>query len=866
MSNNNNENISNIYPRVSLRTDNILSVALNPDPIKQQNEVDSKLTPFFLEDLISEKPITPRHSIIKIISKFVKNSKFIKKIESNNQNDKNLDLINLCNICASHMKFFKLKKDEILFKIGDIGEKFYFLIKGRIAILKITEINNVEFSFLDYLSYLHYLKQKKEFNMFNQVIIKNYNTFEISSLSDFEKIYLYYFKNQLRNTLISNKINTIEDLKEYFENYNIEFSQLEIEEEILKEAKEKIKNENSNENIENGFIQYLLEKSILSTVEQIYYAPFEKLIRAEIKKPIIKLSYETFLYLGPGDCFGDTALDSYDHKRNATIKADEDCYLGYLNNNDYFDIIGPQKKIEKTKDITFLYDFFFFYNINFHVFEKLYYHLFISEEYNRGHFLYYSKNKPDDLIILQSGKIELNLFCSITYLHDMINMLYDKFINLKYFQQMIGNKNIITNEELIKLKTFTNDRNIATLKSQNEKFIFEMNKKRNFNLCILTEKELIGIEEIFLQIPYLCNAKVKSQKAIIFTLDNKKLSNMINDEKTILIPYLKTATNKLISLIERIYTVKKTFIDMIKANISKDKFYHYSNVNNNENYKSSIQFKLTKPISDLFKNKIKIGKNIKNNKKNYESNNSIIKSKSKRKNDLEKKDSLLDFQKNSSEEEEENKNKKSNKQYVVLGDKVLKIQNLKNDILNFRSIKKSRSSIQIIQSNKYSIQRNNDNYDLDNNNDSFLENKTTLKNLQNFSNFRLGFVQLSDDKNTENKNYDSKNNYEQLKDKNGYFNKLKYSGLKSLLKKNKESIQKKKMHLFDNENKDQISYLSDDELKYKMMPGIVKDFYYKLKQKGYSLFFKNNLVNNSKFNQYNKNGKIHLPKIRSYST
>ncbi len=74
------------------------------------------------------------------------------------------------------------------------------------------------------------------------------------------------------------------------------------------------------------------------------------------------------------------------------------------------------------------------------------------------------------------------------------------------------------------------------------------------------------------------------------------------------------------------------------------------------------------------------------------------------------------------------------------------------------------------------------------------------------------------------------------------------------------------MHLFDNENKDQISYLSDDELKYKMMPGIVKDFYYKLKQKGYSLFFKNNLVNNSKFNQYNKNGKIHLPKIRSYST
>ena len=34
-----------------------------------------------------------------------------------------------------------------------------------------------------------------------------------------------------------------------------------------------------------------------------------------------------------------------------------------------------------------------------------------------------------------------------------------------------------------------------------------------------------------------------------------------------------------------------------------------------------------------------------------------------------------------------------------------------------------------------------------------------------------------------------------------------------------------------------ITILSDEELKYRMMPEIVKDFYYKLKQKGYSQFF-----------------------------
>ncbi len=186
--------------------------------------------------------------------------------------------------------------------------------------------------------------------------------------------------------------------------------------------------------------------------------------------------------------------------------------------------------------------------------------------------------------------------------------------------------------------------------------------------------------------------------------------------------------------------------------------------------------------------------------------------------------------------------------------------------MNFRSIKKSRSSIQIIQSNKYSIQRNNDDNDLFQDDDIFLENKTTLKNLQDFSSFRLGFVQFSCDKYEENNNYDSKNNYEQLKDKNGYFNKLKYSGLNSILKKSKEIIEKKKMNILDNENKEQINNLSDEELKYRMMAGIVKDFYYKLKQKGYSQFFKHNLINNSKYNQYNKKVKVHLPKLRSYST
>ena len=493
----NNEDLSDIYPRINTMTDNILSVSLNPDPIQQKNDVESKLTTIFLEDLISENPITPKNTIINIISKFIKSSKFIRKIERDGLIDKKVDILNLSVSCANHLQFFKIKKGDILFKIGDFGDKFYFLLKGRVEVLKLININIVE----------------------------------ISNIGEFDKMYKIYFKNQLTEMLLNNNITKIEELKDFFSDYSLKLSDLEINEEELEKIIKTPYDQQSKKNIlgnkksfeDNQLNQYILEKSKTSTLEEVYFEPYEKLLKENKKHPFIKLVYEPFLYLGPGDCFGDSALDSIDHKRNATIKANEDCYLGYLNSTDYLNLISPKKKLEKAKDITFLYDTFFFYNINFHLFEKHYFHLFISEEYNRGNILFFSKSMPKHLIILQKGKIQLNLSCSILNLHNLMNSLYDKLINGKYYQTIIEKRHIITNEELFNLKTLIYDNDIARIKSQNDSFIYEMNKKRNFTLCLLTDKELVGIEEIFLDIPYICTAKVISQKAFIFKLEKKNL-------------------------------------------------------------------------------------------------------------------------------------------------------------------------------------------------------------------------------------------------------------------------------------------------------------------------------------------------------
>jgi CRP-like cAMP-binding protein len=69
---------------------------------------------------------------------FIKNSKLIKKLESETS-DKKSDMQNLVFNCAKNLGYVKLEKGKVLFRIGDIGDKFYFILKGKISVLKLKE-------------------------------------------------------------------------------------------------------------------------------------------------------------------------------------------------------------------------------------------------------------------------------------------------------------------------------------------------------------------------------------------------------------------------------------------------------------------------------------------------------------------------------------------------------------------------------------------------------------------------------------------------------------------------------------------------------------------------------------------------------
>ena len=94
----------------------------------------------FLDSLLQRKTSLDRNKIINTIIQFIRNSKLIEKLESEFHSDKKSDLDLLIRSCARNLNYKKLNKGEVLFKIGDMGDRFYFILNGKVNILKLKQL------------------------------------------------------------------------------------------------------------------------------------------------------------------------------------------------------------------------------------------------------------------------------------------------------------------------------------------------------------------------------------------------------------------------------------------------------------------------------------------------------------------------------------------------------------------------------------------------------------------------------------------------------------------------------------------------------------------------------------------------------
>ena len=593
----------------------ILKLHKRTNFLKEDYDFDNdEMTPDFLNDLVKNPCPISKTRIIEVVSKFIQNSQLIEKLETDYQSDKKLESKSLSKLCAERLHYIVAKEGEIIFKIGDTGDRFYFIMSGNISILKLKEIPNMEMTYIQYIKYCLFLINSNEEYLLNEVIKANDAVLSLGSIEDIKMINKIIFMKELSQS-VNRTITNNKHLKSYFQQNGQKYEDFDINPEELDDL-EKQKN-NAIQGAGKDWENYITKRLKLTVIEQVFFQPFENILTDQEPKKIVCFCYHSFLYLGPGLFFGDNALDFENIKRNATIRAEERTILAYLKREDYLSIISPKNKVEKLKELDFIYENYFFRGINTHIFERNYFHLFSPREYFRGSILFSQGTIPRALILLKSGRISLELKGSVIDIHNLIKFIYNNIFTNPIFSKLsqVSKHKFLDNKKLSIIKNYINDPILTRLKMHNSQFIESMNIVRYYQMSIITDNEAIGLEEIFLRIPYLMKSTVISEKIYCYELGLEHIDKMLNNGKDVIYAYMKFSMNKIISLIERLQNIKQNSINMSLARYEKEmmfKFLGLKNINNNENPNKIEKSRNKKYIKNNLKEK-NLEKDLNNN-------------------------------------------------------------------------------------------------------------------------------------------------------------------------------------------------------------------------------------------------------------
>ena len=118
--------------------------------LEEEDEMDER----FLNNLVKSPCPIPKQKVIDVISKFIQKSKLIGKLEKDYEStEKKTVNMSLSKGCAEKLKYEEFETGEIIFKIGDAGDNFYFILSGNVSVLKLKEIPNIQMTYMEYIKY-----------------------------------------------------------------------------------------------------------------------------------------------------------------------------------------------------------------------------------------------------------------------------------------------------------------------------------------------------------------------------------------------------------------------------------------------------------------------------------------------------------------------------------------------------------------------------------------------------------------------------------------------------------------------------------------------------------------------------------------
>ena len=268
------------------------------------------------------------------------------------------------------------------------------------------------------------------------------------------------------------------------------------------------------------------------------------------KNSVYIYEYQEIIQLETGDMFGDTALGSATSKRTATIIAATDCHFGCLN-KDIYNYIKFSNDKNRRNNINYICRTRIFKSLKYKTIEEKYINYFAFKNCVKDEDLVKYGEINHNIIIIKSGKFEINIKGGINNIFDLINEYKKNFLQSKEFglsdnlvrkiMKLNANKNKI--QKLLGTNYSRNidekiNDNIYKLFLINSSSIFgfkEKEKKQKDNYisffeikCTSSEGEYILLDKkIFYRQMYSTDYKVKEETRIYIKEFTEKTINRL---------------------------------------------------------------------------------------------------------------------------------------------------------------------------------------------------------------------------------------------------------------------------------------------------------------------------------------------------
>ena len=523
------------------------------------------------------------------------------------------------------------EENDILYKTGEISEKFYFLLKGSVIRLNVRqyEVNMNKFEYFLYMKYLYKLDENKLLNLIlkeNEEVFDKYELLYFI-LGDKSIKYSGEYLKQIRNmeeSYVTQRLIPNEMLEMNYNNDKkiVLFETEKTLDDVLKGDYVISLTEGNIKKINVGIKDYL---------ENLNPIEFEGGNDDLIKNNVTLFTYDIDKEINVGEHLEE--LDSKKiQKRNSTIICNKDCIFGVIIKKDYISCLKiTQTKFHKN-DINFLISNELFSMMNFREFDNNYYHLFEYKKLHEKHSLFEQGEISNKIFFLKKGEICVTFEGSFNDIYRIISLKGGpknrKSLDINYikrFHSINLDENIFRQKHkftIFKIKeNFPIGLNDFLDEENDFKILFNaycimdsevfMISKENFGEILFRENEVRKIEK---------NYVIKRKKILIDELNalkNGLIQNYISEKFNIKLelPYLfddspllsKSKSNKKSYLTKLTKPKKKKFnqlkldtkmngellIEMSKAirtkmekeNIENQK-YKYLNSENNKTFRS----------------------------------------------------------------------------------------------------------------------------------------------------------------------------------------------------------------------------------------------------------------------------------------